>query len=49
MQQGRLLEALPLLKQVLERRLQILPDDDPLIGSHHPAPDGKQIIFRNTF
>jgi hypothetical protein len=35
MQQGRLAEALPLLKQVLERRLQLLPDNDPLIGSTH--------------
>ena len=35
MKQGRLTEALPLLKQVLERRLQLLSDDDPLIGLAH--------------
>jgi hypothetical protein len=32
MQQGRLHDALPLLQQALDRRLQMLPEDDPLIG-----------------
>ena len=33
MQQGHLQQALPLLQQVLEQRLQLLHKDDPQIGA----------------
>ncbi len=48
MQQGRLQEALPLLQQVLEQRLQLLHPDDPLIGAEfHYIVDVSQCYVRH--